>query len=767
MTTYLLVRELAILAIATAFGAGFMALVHRDDLAGWRVALAPSAGLAVGSGILLSVNLLVPLRHAFWFVVLPAAIISALLIRRSGLRRPPGRELVGVATVLAVALGSGSYAMVQRDTPGPVGYGIFDATGYVTFTQGYERHTSADPLLDVNLEGNAAGSGVKPIDWGQPWNLAERYGWAYRWQHTGALTVAASASGVGGWAAWTMVGAMVAVLIAIGSLGSYGMAGYFGAGPIARTLAGVMYAGPLVLVAGINGSIGLLAGLATLPALLVAVIAGLEHPTKRTALIAGALVGGLQSIYPEMLPALIGGIVIAVLLRFCVPVVRRRARPNSLMPALRVLPLAIGAGLLVGLRAVPWTWQYLVDDHYSEFRASLVPYNMVAKYVPGWLYQTREFYSFAFLSPSGKLQTLVGVILPLALILISAAALAYSQRARWLGGILLAIIVQAWWAKTSFGCAYCAERSLLIAAPLLPALLATGVSLLMARGGGVRDAVLVLTSLAAVAMASTAIATQQRVREGMVVVPTTLEPAVRDAGRLHRTTLLEGFGSMPYSSWLLGPTSYEALTDRVPRVSIVPTYDEWGGMAYFGVRHDLDNPAWTPAYETVVTRFGSVRFPGRTLVASHPPYFIQRRARPFDVTIASGVASDQPDRDPGGVAWVQPVLQQLGKTQQPLSFWVAAQSSQPAFLRLRLEGPPGLSVKRIDGLGNIRSREPKPGTLDICAPVRGTAATRRAVVRVAPEPPIVGPPLRRFENAPVPAKTINVASVSATDKPCK
>ncbi|MCW2982598.1 MAG: hypothetical protein JWR63_168 [Conexibacter sp.] len=767
MTSFLLARELVMLAILGAFGAGAMALVPREDLRGGRLALAPSAGLAIGAGVLLTINLVLPLRHAWLFAVVPAAFISYKLVQRARLRRPAARELAGIAIVLAVALGSGSYALVKRDSPGPVGYGIFDAGGYVTFVQGYERYTSHDPLLKVNLEGNAASSGVRPLDWGQPWDLSERYGWAYRWQHTASLTVPATAAGFGGWAPWTMIGAFVAVLLATGALGVYGLAGLLGAGPLARTLGGVAYAGPLVITAGMNGSVGLLAGLAALPAVLTAAIVAFERPTRRTALIAGALVGGLQAVYPELTPAVIGGLLIAALLRFGIPLLRGHATRASLRPVLRALPWAVLAALVIGLRAVPWTWGYLVDDHYSQFRASLVPYQVGVRYIPGWLYQTREFYSFAFSKPAGALQTVVGILLPLGLMGISAAAFVSSRRARWLGGILIAVLLQAWWASKSFGCAYCVERSLLITAPLVPALLVTGASLLAARGGRGRDAVVVLGTLAVVAVGATAITVQQRIREGAIFVPRALETATRAAGNLKATTLLEGFGSTPYSSWLTGPVTYAALTESgVPRVSTVPVYDEWGGLAYYGVRHDPGNPAWTPGYQTVVTRYGGAEFPGRTPIAAAPPYFVEQRAHPFDVSIVAGVATDQPYRDPNGTPWVQPPGNQAGRNQQALVFWVSAESPKRAYLRLRFAGPPDLKVKDVNRLGKVRLRHNKSGTTDVCAPLKDMGATRRADFNVNPEPPLLGPPLRRYENAPQPAMTTRLVRVAATEKPC-
>jgi hypothetical protein len=288
----------------------------------------------------------------------------------------------------------------------------------------------------------------------------------------------------------------------------------------------------------------------------------------------------------------------------------------------------------------------------------------------------------------------------------------------------------------------------------------------MVRGGLLRDAVLVLGAGAAVAVVSTTLATQQRVREGMIVAPRTLQTATDAADRLDRTTLLEGFDSMPFGSWLYEPTSYAALASRVPRLSVVSTYNEYGGFSYLATRPP-DHPAWTPGYETVVTRFGSVRFPGRRLVRSLPPYFVEQRAHPFDTTIAAGVAADQPEHDPGGVAWVQSPGQQMGLNQEPLRLWIAAEQPQTAYLHLRLVGPRGVTAAALEGLSKLRLSHADPQTLDVCARIDGTDSTRRVALSVQPASGPLASPLRKFETAPTPAKTISVDSVAATTKRCK
>jgi hypothetical protein len=771
VTGYLLIRELLMLAVVCAFGAGFAALISPQDRFTSRLALAPSAGVALASGILLTVNLFVPLRHSFWFVVVPVALLSAFLVRRSGLRIPPLRELIAVGAVLAVALGAGSYALVERNSPGPVGYGIFDAPGYVTYAQGYEAYTNREPLLDAMGGPNARwlDQQYDDVAWGKPYNLSQRYGFGFRWQHSASNTINATAAGAAGWAPWTLATSLIIMLLAVGALGSYALAGYLGAGLIARTLAGFVYVGPLIYTVAMDGSEGLVAGLAAAPAVMVLTAIAFERPTKRTAAMAGAVIGGIQAIYPELAPALIGGLILAALVRFGLPVVRRRAPWRSVLPVLRTLPIAIGVALLVGLRAVPWTWQYFVGADYAAFAGTLVHYNMGIQYIPGWLYQTREFYQFAFARPSGSEQALIGVALPVLMMIVSAAALVLSRRARWLAGIFLAVVLQALWSQNALGndCTYCVQRSLLILGPLLPALMLTGASLLMARGGRTRDTVLVLGALATVAVGSTTIAVQKRMREGLVVTPRALQATTEAAGRIGKPTLLEGFGTTPFASWVYGPTGYGALTQTVDRLSVVTPYNDWGGMAYIRTRPKGD-PAWTPDYETVLTRLGGVGFPGRKTVFQAQPYSVQERAHPFDVTPASGLGTDLPEHDPLGAAYVQNEGEQLGFPHGKLRFWIAADDDRPAYFRFRLQSAtiPNLGVTAPEGVGRLNVSRPSPDAVDVCARVTERSATREVAFRVVPPPGPVTAPLRKYEQAAQPSHDIRLLSLAATTKPC-
>lgn len=251
------------------------------------------------------------------------------------------------------------------------------------------------------------------------------------------------------------------------------------------------------------------------------------------------------------------------------------------------------------------------------------------------------------------------------------------------------MLLQAFWFSSELDCSYCAQRSLLVLSPVLPALLVAGAAMLLRRyGQRGRDAVVAIITVAVVAVASTALAAQQRVREGAVIAPTALSGLDAMLERVDRPLLLEGYSSVPYASWLLNPTTYSAATQATTqRLSVVADYNEFGAFSYMGSR-PFPHPSWMPGYGYVLTRLGSVEQPGRGNVLGAAPYLLQRRARPFDATIAGGVASDSIDRDPGGAAWVQAPTVQAGLQVQPLEFRIAAERPGPEFLRLRLLGPP-------------------------------------------------------------------------------
>jgi len=423
------------------------------------------------------------------------------------------------------------------------------------------------------------------------------------------------------------------------------------------------------------------------------------------------------------------------------------ARLQDVVPA---RPVVADRAVLAGRRVEGWQL-HVIDGKGGRDRT-------------GWLLQTREFYSFAFSSPSGLTQTLLGTVLPLLLGILLLASLRY--RRVWLVVIAIVVaVVQAVATNARLDCSYCVQRSLLSISTMLPVLLACGLSaLLAARRPRVRECGVALAALAVGAAVLTTTQVLERAARGLQTTAPGLKALADRVAQLPGATVaMEGFQSRPFAAWLEFPTTYVALREATDkRLSIVPTYVEWGGLNYFGTRAE-EHPAYDPRYAWVVSRLGGIEH-GRREVFRNGPVSVQQRSRPFDVLVAAGVATDDEEIDGGGTAWVQTPGTQLGLPQRPLTFWIAAESTAPSYLRLQLVGPPGL---RLAGLPGIRQRQATDGTLKACVLVPGSGARRIAELSVTPTPPGLGPPPDEYDNAPVPARTVRLAAVRAEQGACK
>ncbi len=764
--------EALYMLILTAVGIGPASLLAKADRPGVPLALAPGFGLALCVGILTTVNFVVPLRHGLWFVVLPVAVASiALAVRRArsarSALRPTVGHVVGLAAVGVVALGVLNYPLVRADAPGAVAYGIFDATVYLSNIEADKRYTNAKPFVET--VDDSASPEYDDVAYGETWDISARQAWASKWQHQASMTVPAVLSGATGLRGWTLLTPFMVVCVLIAAFGAYSLTVSIArAGPGAATMAGALVPGSALLQIFLDGSVGQMASTAFLPLVLATSVLLVSRPRVTNAVLVGIAFGGLQVVYPELLAIAVvtlGGSMVLVGLRaWRSSGFERRALQGELRRRGGLLALAAAVAVVVGLRSTPWTLLYPKIAKLEEFVQRLIDYNVSPRYLPGWLLQTREFYSFAFTSPSGLLQTLLGTVLPLMFGVLLLASLRY--RRVWLVVVAVVMaVVQAVATNARLDCSYCVQRSLLSASTMLPVLLACGLTaMLAARHPRVRECGVALAALAVGAAALTTTQVLERAARGLQTTAPGLEAlADRVAELPGRTIAMEGFQSRPYAAWLEFPTTYVALREATDkRISVVPSYLEWGGLNYFGTRPE-EHPAYTPRYDWVVSRLGGIEH-GRREVFRDGPVSVQERVRPFDVLVAAGVATDDQAIDSGGTAWVQAPGGQLGLQQLPLTFWVAAESPDRSYLRLQLVGPPGT---RLTGLPGIRQRQAADGTLTACVLVPGRGARRIAQLSVTPTPPSLGPSPDIYDNAQVPARTVRLAAVRAESADCK
>jgi hypothetical protein len=768
MLKELFIRELLLFATIALIGAGPALLLRSGEATvASRLALAPGFGLAIGAGVLMAVDFFVPLRHAWFPVVGVLTAVGMTLAVRAGRRegvslRVPARAVAGIAIVGLTAAVVGNYAFHGKLTLAPVGYGVFDAPGYVTYVEGYEGRTNDEPATATPDDWQAPKWDGEA--WNGPWDLAQRYGWGYKFQHTSSDAVVAVATGLGGWAPWTMISPFLVVLLATGALGVYGLAGVVGVRGFPQVMAGLLFSGPVVYTVLNDGSQGLLAGLAVLPALIAATVLALTRPTKRAAILAGLTFGGLQAVYPELLAGSIAGLGLALVAllalawrrRDRVPITREKVRWVA-----GLLLLAGVAALLVSPRTLPWTWNYVVAGSYKDLAKGVIHYNMDLKFLPGWLLQTREFYTFAFAHPGGITTFVLGIVLPLVLIAVCCYALVALPRTRLLAGLVLFLCAQALVTSATLGCSYCAQRTLLALAPILPVLLTGGLYALLKAGGRARDVGLVLGTLALVATTWTVM---QRMRTGLVSMPSNRLEKLADTIK-HDTSggiAMEGFDSVPLASWLELPVTYNVVKQANPqRISLIADHTDYGGLAFYGTR-PADSPAWDPNYKWVITRIGGFDH-GRQEIFRQGPISIQRRAEPFDVIVDRGVAVDQQRLDPAGVPWVQSESDQAGFHQGPLTFRIAADDPGTAYVRFELHGPPDVNVARQKGMVRTRTA---PGVMEVCVPAPGPSRTRQLSFTVSPPTGGLTYPTQQYVLGPSPAKSIQLFRVGATSQPC-
>lgn len=764
MTASILAREGVILAVLVLLGVGPASYLPRTWGTATRLALAPAFGLAIGSAVLTSMAFVVPLRHSLWFAVLPlAAVSTSIAIRRlfftnGDLRR---RELGALVFVAVWGIGVFSVPMLARQSYGPMGYGIFDAPGYGASIFGYARNTNDEPL------------GVSPtnfhlaehddIAWGEPWDLTTRYAWGFVFQHNGATTIPAALTIPLGWPAWTLVTPFMAVLSTIAGLGVFaaGMS-LFERRVTAASLCAVLALGPVVFQIYVDGSLGLLAGLSLFPAIVLCGWWIARGGALAGSILLGILLAGLQAAYPELLP-IAALTIVATCLTTPGPTGRVRILGRQGV-GLRLLTAGV-LGVVLSPRTIPWTVHYLYDliarDLFS-LKGLLVSYNMRPRYVLGWLFQTRDFYSFAFLNPGGTAQLLWGVVVPSAGLILVGIAIHHRRQLLPFAWLIAAAVVQALTAWRS-DCTYCVQRSLITVPLALPLLLVGGWLSLGGRRRW-RMAASVVVGVLLLGAGTTLVMSEQRASDVAYLPSKDLRRMLAHAAALPNDgapLLVEGFGAVPVWSWADVPTTYMALRETGRRLSIMATWNEYGGFAYSRTR-PFGHPSFTPDYGWVLTRFGALDS-GRATVAGIGPLALQRRVEPFDVSPVLGVAADVDDRR--GVPWLTPPGKHFGLEQGPLTALVSGPSTGTAWVEVVLHAPPGTTVAGPPG---TRSALRSNGDLAACAPAPPADGPARIVTLTVSPPPaeFVAP---TEQNDPVyrPSHSVRLLTLRASDHPCR
>ncbi len=768
MLHVLLPRELLLLALFLVLGLGPATHLPGPSRRLVRLALAPGLGVGLASVVLVTVNFAIPLRHALWFLLVPMGAASAAVAWRGGLLRPPEGSrrrpaivaALALVAVAAVPLATLNRPLDERLSHGPIGYGIFDAPGYVTFVEGFKDHTNTRPFIDTSYE-VVQPNYVKDGGWTPDWDISLAFGWNYKFQHTSAFTVAAAASGGTGWPSWQLVTPFIIALVAAGALGVLGLTLQLTGSIAASSLAGAAFAGPVISTIFVDGSGGLIAGLTVVPPLAIAGLAALARPTVRRVVAFGAVMAALQAIYPELvvLPGLAAAVAVAT-------VGLTRLRQGTLDRAMirRGIGLLVLAGvacLLLSPRTAPWTVSYLAQqaDAQGNNLDNLIDYQMPLRNVVGWIFGTRDFYEFAF-SPQADPGLVKDLLLPLALVAAAMVAIARLPVARPLGAFVVAVVIQAAIAAPELDCSYCVQRTMLSLPPILLALVAAGLVLVARRSRVWRDLTVALAAAALIA----SFTVQERVLDrasAAAWMPSLDTERVADAVRpLKDPVTMEGFDAQPLWSWGDQPTTYMALIEAThARISTPDATNDYGGYSFMKLRAP-GHPVFDPRYRYVVSRLGALDS-GRRTIARFGPVKLEEREGPFDVTVARGVAVDDRRGDPTGVSYVQQTGSQIGLEQGPPTFWVTGRTPQKAFLHLVFAAPPTFKVTAA----GVRQAPRADSRWDVCLPVPGRQALRIVTLDVSPAPGPLQPPVPG-QSRPRPDQSIRLDAVRATTERC-
>jgi hypothetical protein len=762
----LVVKEAVVLALLFAIGSGFAAQLRPTDLPGARLLLAPAFGLAAAACTMVSLNFVVPLGGALWYALLPMALGSAtwavLTARRRGELRLRPRQLLVVAILMIAGTLTLNHPLDARNSPGPLSYGIFDAPQYISFTRGFADYTNAKPLTRGGFD--YAAESLDATAWGSSWDLTLRVGWGLKWIHTGAGAVAAALAEGLSWQPWRTQAPFSLSLLLVAMLSAAGLARSLTPRLWWPALAtGAAVGGPVLFSVWGDGSQGLLSGVALLPAVLAVGATAILRPRWMHAGLLGLLLAGVQTCYPEIFPQTCVSLVGFLVLRALVEHRRRGLGRADLHVALPMVLAVVALALVLTPRATLWTFEY-VRQQVANGRgvAAGTPGNLYSFDLFGllpWIVNARDFYAIAFGGPRGLRADVLNLVLPLSLIGVGLAMAVRKPAAQLLLVFAGLAVVQGILTSESLDCSYCTGRTLLVLAPVLAAIIWTGIAALRLQGPRWRDLGTVLGTLAAVAGAATMYDTTQRLKLKGVVASPDLTPILGRVQDLDGTVQLEGFDSVPYESWSEQPLTYEAVRETTGRrVSTAASNNTFGGFHFTGVR-PISHPAFDPGYRYVLSRFGALQH-GRQDIYRHGPLVLARRAIPFDVTVARGPAVDPGDQDPAGNAWLQRTdsVNMIDRV-APMVLWTSALSPARGSIWMDLEAPPETRVVAV----GVRQRRVDQRTLRACIPIEGTGSRRVTTFNVTPAPPeMTGGPNGRAS----PAKVIRLAAIGATTTPC-
>ncbi len=757
----LLSRELLFVVLLAALGLGPAAFLPERFDRLTRLALAPAFGLCVGVCLTVTLAYAFPARDTAWLLIVVAVLSLALARWRAGARVSDRRALAssgdsfsldsrralatGVAQVLVVVivvLASFDYPLAAQHTVGPDGgYTIADTTGYVSETNGVERYSihqaehMTPPFADLSV---------------QYWA-----GYAQRDQQLDVSALEASVNDLLGLGSTDTDSPFLIAVVLVGALGAFAVVRRAVGRPTwGAVLAGCLFAGPLFAELFMDGSQGAIVGCAVLGPVVAVGYDAMRYREPATLVLFALLVAGLQTLYPLFLPA----VVLGGLATLAVLVLRRlrRGRPSAAEVGLAVGQLAGVVALAALLTPVAFErnvryWIGLLNGSFSlgGLPAYVLPFNVM----PGWVLQTREFYSLVDLSHATTGQFIAAALVPALMIVVIALGVVRRHAATVMLAVAAGAALLAYYTWSSRNCGYCVQRnSIPIAALAIPAL-GIGVATLATIRGWVG----VVASLAVAVVVVGVIGhiagvERQRLEHGSYLLDSQDRQALSALPSGGGPVQLEGFGQGPLPPMEL-PLVYNLVDERTDhKVSVETATDDARGLLYLGGIQPL-GPSFRPDYRYVLTRFAGIHTP-RRVVARDGAVALEERTQSLDVTVTGGVDGPAVRFNPSGAAWLGP---------DPLRFLVVGgRPSSPAWISLVLKRTVPVYVDAGPDVVAVRQQG---DAVRICLHAPPDPTARAAAVQIGfTAEPLQAPP--ETYSAPNPPRGVQLVSMAASATSC-
>jgi hypothetical protein len=755
----LIAREAALLGILLLVGAGPSSLLSKRFDAAGRIAMGPALGFCLATCVTTTLLHFAPTDDTYWVLIpLAAASVAVAVARTARSDRSGGwhnrlrlRDLVALIIIGLAVTGPLNAVLHSHHTVGPGAYYFTDVDNYVGVQDA--ARTASLHAAHQTWQSHAAS--------GAQWSNYTQYIWSFFSQvgsNLDATPLDSNVNALMNLSAVDTFAPFLSVLLLMGGLGAFAAVRYFsGSRTTVAPLAGCMFGGALSVELWFDSYQAVIIAMGLLMPLVVLLDHIRAGPRRTELVLIALLIGTFLSVYPLYVPIIVAAVGLVGLWELWR--LRRAGRALRLL----IRPIVLWVLVVAFLAMVFDLVAVFRDIHYygliarNQLPLPRVGFTLPLSVLPGWLAQTREFWVLGGLWSGGLKQIVLGIVLPLVFLSISVIGLRRYPAAACL--IVVAVVAAAvgeYTYASQQNCTYCAERDLLVFAPIVPVLIVLGLAALLAMAS--RWAQLAAVAGAVLLVVSVAQRTRielRRFSQGSYFLPSSNREAVKALPAGKGAVQLEGFEAGG-GAQAEQPLMYHYVNYRAPgRVSIIAGSDVGNAIQYldFGTLHLPPGPEFDPDYRYVLSRLPAIATDRQVLVRARG-VALERRTQPLDITPFAGLATALSSVDANGTAWVQP--------QYPLQMYlVGRDGGRPAWGRLTFHSTVPVVVPR-----QPRVRWAQSGnTLTVCVRATGPEPVRAVNLSLRAEVVPGTPPLEMFPPA-MPLEGLSLTAMRAVTGRC-